>query len=85
MSITKEKILQTIELMDDDNAILVLNWLNSNFIVYKKKNWDDIEEIEPDEFDLEMMADIETNPDCKEFISEDELIENLSKRREIAG
>jgi hypothetical protein len=81
MSVTKEKILRTIELMDDDNAVLVLDWLNRNFVMtYKKAEWDDIEEVEPDEIDLEMMADIEINPDCKEFISEEELI---SRRKVI--
>ncbi|MCL2095716.1 MAG: hypothetical protein FWH10_02290 [Oscillospiraceae bacterium] len=43
------------------------------FKVYKKSGWDDIEEVEPDEFDLEMMSDIETNPDCNVWISEEEL------------
>ena len=74
MSATKEKILRTIELMEDDDAVMVLDWLNSNFtMIHKKIEWDDIEEVEPDEIDLEMMADIETNPDCKEFISGEEL------------
>ena len=74
MSIVKEKILHTVELMDDDDAMLVLDWINSNFILaYKKREWDDIEEVEPDEIDLELMSDIDTNHDCKEFISEEEL------------
>lgn len=30
-------------------------------------SWDDIEEVEPDEWDLQMLADIENNPECKEF------------------
>jgi len=75
MNVAKEKILRTIELMDDDDAVLVLDWLNRHFVMtYKKTEWDDIEEVEPDEIDLEMMADIGTNPDCSEFISEEELM-----------
>jgi len=75
MSVTKEKILHTIELMDDDDAVFVLDWLNNNFIIkYKKTEWDSIGEIEPDEIDLEMMADIEMDPDCHEFVFEEELI-----------
>ena len=75
MSMTKEKILRTIELMDDDNAELVLDWINSNFVLtYKQRTWDDIEEEEADDIDLEMMQDIESNPDCKEFIFKDDLI-----------
>ena len=84
MNITKEKILRTIELMDDDDAMLVLDWLNSNFVtVYKKKEWDDIEESVPDEIDLEILADIETDPDCKEFISKDELVARRMARKLI--
>ena len=81
MNVTKEKILRTIELMDDNDAVFVLNWLNSNFIMkYKKTEWDSIEEVEPDEIDLEMMAEIETNPDCQEFIFEEELIARRKAR-----
>jgi len=32
-----------------------------------------IEESEPDEIDLEMLADIENNPDCNVFMSEEEM------------
>ena len=35
--------------------------------------WDMIEESEPDEIDLEMLADIENNPDCNVFMSEEEM------------
>lgn len=82
MSVTKEKILHTIELMNDDDAMLVLDWLNSNFVmVYKKREWDDIEEFMPDEIDMEIISDIETNPDCKEFISKEELIARRMARK----
>ena len=84
MSIVKEKILHTIELMEDDDAFLVLDWLNSNFVMkYKQTEWDDIEEVEPDEWDLEMLADIETNPDCKEFITEEEMLAKRMARQKI--
>jgi len=43
-------------------------------MVHKNRGWDEINEVEPDEFDLEMMADIDINPDCKEFISDEELV-----------
>jgi hypothetical protein len=82
MSITKEKILRTVELMDDDDAAAVLDWLNSNFVVvYRKKEWDDIEEVFPDEIDLIMMEDIETNPNCKEFISKEEMTARRMSRK----
>ena len=34
-------------------------------------SWEDIEEIIPDEWDLEMLKEIEINPDCKKFVSTD--------------
>lgn len=37
----------------------------------------EIEEVSPDEWDLKMLADIERNPDCQEFISQEELLKNL--------
>jgi hypothetical protein len=50
-------------------------------MVYRKKDWDFIEEVTPDETDSVMMADIETNPDCKEFISKEELIARRLARK----
>lgn len=35
-------------------------------IRYPKRSWADIETVAPDEWDKKMLADIETNPDCKE-------------------
>ena len=83
MSATKEKILHTIELMSDDDAVMVLEWLNSNFVVSKKKSWDDIEEVTPDETDLEMLVEVGTNPDCKEFLSKDELLARRMARTQV--
>ena len=39
---------------------------------YKKRSWDDIPEVEPDELDLEMLEEIENDPECNEYISYDE-------------
>lgn len=49
-------------------------------ICYSKQsvsNWDNIEEIEPDEFDLQMFHEIESNPECKEFITSEEAMKEL--------
>lgn len=35
-------------------------------------DWDSIPEAEPDEIDLQMLAEIESDKDCHEFISSDE-------------
>ena len=37
-----------------------------------------IEEVEPDEVDLMMLKEIENNPDCHEFISQEELLKELN-------
>ena len=36
-----------------------------------------IEEIEPDKTDLEMLNEIETNPECETFVSADEAMKEL--------
>ena len=41
------------------------------------KSWEDIEEVTPDEWDLKMLDDIDKDPDCHEFISQDELLKEL--------
>lgn len=41
------------------------------------KTWEDIEEVEPDEFDLAMLKEIEENPECHEFISQEEVLKEL--------
>ncbi len=46
-------------------------------IRYPKRSWADIETVAPDEWDKKMLADIETNPDCKEFVSSDEAMKEL--------
>jgi|GEM_PF-6307855 len=40
--------------------------------------WDMIEEVEPDEFDLDMLNEINTNPDCGVFMTEEEVAINCS-------
>jgi len=39
--------------------------------------WDDIEEEEPDAVDFRMLAEAEEDPDCKEFVSEEETLKAL--------
>ena len=40
-------------------------------------SWNNIEEIVPDQFDLEMFEEIEKNPDCRNFISSEEALKEL--------
>lgn len=45
--------------------------------LFPKKSWDNIEEVAPDEWDLQMLHDAETSPDCKEFVSAETAMKEL--------
>lgn len=40
-------------------------------------SFENIPEVEPDEWDMEMLQSIESNPDCKEFVSQEEAMREL--------
>ena len=78
MSAMVAEVMRTIEKLDDRSAKAVFDWLGNRFQGNAKPtNWDDIEETEPDELDLEMMQEIENNPDCKKYVPEDEMFARL--------
>ena len=79
MTVTKGAIMRVIESMDDADAGIVLDWLNRHF--NDANEWDAIEEVEMDEIDLDMLKEIDDNPDCKVFISENELISRRLARK----
>lgn len=74
MSSIKERIMGAITMMDDTEAEAVWNFVIENL---SPRSWDNIEEVTPDELDLKMLKDIETDPDCQEFIPQEELIQEL--------
>ena len=65
MSIVKERLIGAITVMDEASAArlweVVQGFANDDA-------WNNIEEEEPDEIDLQMIRDIETDPDCKVFV-----------------
>lgn len=73
MSNIKERILGAVTVMTDEDAKLVWRLIEEQF----SKSWDNIEEAEPDEWDLEMLSEIENNQDCKEFKSSDDAMKEL--------
>lgn len=74
MNAIKERILGAVTMMDDAEAEKVWNFVIENL---SPRSWDNIESVSPDEWDLKMLADIATNPDCHEFISQDDLLKEL--------
>lgn len=78
----KEKLLKVIENCEEKDLYKI--WvgipteLKANFKAYvfdEEKNI--ILEEEPDEFDFLMIEDIENNPDCNEFISQEDALKEL--------
>ena len=76
MSAIKERIIGVIDLMDDKEAALFWNLIQRHYSV-KKRDWADIEEVEPDEFDLMLLEEIKNDPDCHTFISSSEAMKQL--------
>jgi len=74
MTAVKERIFGAVSIMDDSDAESVWNYILSKF---SAKTWNSIEEVEPDEWDLEMMDAIEHDPECHEFVSEEEAMKQL--------
>jgi len=77
MSNIKERLLGAITVMTEADAYNLWMYIESQ---HKEKNWDDIEEVDPDEFDLKMLDEIDSDPDCNEFVSEDEALKMLGLR-----
>lgn len=73
MSNIKERILGAITVMTDEEAVKVWRLIEEQF----SNPWDDIEEVEPDEWDLEMLSDIENNPDCNKYLTQEEAMKEL--------
>ena len=74
MSDIKERILGAISIMNDDDAEIVWELILTHF---PKRSWSDIETVVPDEWDKKMLADIENDSNCKEFVSADEAMKQL--------
>lgn len=64
MSNVKERLIGAITVMENEDAMQL--W---NFVLKMKgiMSWDDIEEIEPDDIDLQMIKAAENDPDCHDF------------------
>lgn len=63
MSNIKERLLGAITVMDDASAMRL--W---DFVLELSGNgWGSIEEVEPDDIDLQMIREAQSDPDCQTF------------------
>lgn len=69
MTAIKERIIGAVTIMNDSDAEKFWNIILEHFT----PSWDNIEEEEPDEFDLQMLKAIESDPECHEFTSEENI------------
>lgn len=74
MSAIKERIMGAISVMDDNDAEFVWNLIIHNFPL---RSWDNIESVTPDEWDQKMLKEIQEDPDCKEFVSREDVLKEL--------
>ena len=70
MNAIKERIFGAVTVMDNSSALKLWEFITNEFS--HSADWDSIPEAEPDEFDLQMLAEIEQDKDCHEFIPADE-------------
>ncbi len=61
MSEVKARLMGAITVMDEDAAQRLWAIIES---MYSAPDWDAIEEEDPDEIDLEMIREIQEDPDC---------------------
>lgn len=76
MTAIKERIIGAVSLMSDKEAEDFWNLIQNRYIILPK-NWDNIEEVEPDEIDLQMLDEIKADPDCHSFVSSEEAMKEL--------
>ncbi len=76
MNAIKERIIGAVSLMSDKEAEIFWKLIQNRYTI-TTKNWNDIEEAEPDETDILMLRQIEADPDCHQYISEKEALKEL--------
>lgn len=72
MSDVKERIVGAVTVMSETDANTLWKLIIDNF-----SEWENIEEIAPDETDIKMLQDIESNPDCQSFVSGEEAMKEI--------
>ena len=70
MNAIKERIFGAFTVMDNSSALKLWEFITNELT--HVADWDSIPEAEPDEFDLQMLKEIEQDNDCHDFITDDE-------------
>lgn len=73
MSAVKERILGAVTVMNENDAQILWNMITQTF----SESWENIEEIKPDDWDLQILDEIKENPECREFMSEEDAMKEL--------
>ena len=70
MSEVKARLIGAITVMDEDGAQRLWDIVKR---LYSSNGWETVEEVEPDEADLQMLREIQSDPDCATFASDTEV------------
>lgn len=70
MTAVKEKIIDAITVMSDDDAEMIWEHILKKFT----RSWDDIEEESPDAIDIQMLKDIDNDSECHQFAKESDIV-----------
>ena len=74
MSDIKQRLIGAITVMDEDGAQRLWKIVEG---LYSDDGWSSISEEEPDEIDLQMIREALGDPDCREFVSAEEILSSL--------
>ncbi len=69
MTAVKEKILGAVTVMSNSDAEEFWELISKKY----NPSWNEIEEVSPDELDLQMLKAIEDDPECHEFTKESDI------------
>lgn len=70
MSEVKARLIGAITVMDEDGAQRLWDIVKR---LYAPTGWDAIEEVAPDDIDLQMIRDAKADPECSSFASDAEV------------
>lgn len=73
-AILKERIFGAISIMNEEEISYLWDIITSGF---RHRSWSDIPETKPDEIDMQMLKEMDEDPECHEFVSEEEMLKEL--------